>query len=96
MKIIENTLKPIIERWDDPGDYPSNAGSGPLPSHDYVAEVTGHVVIEIDSGQDLMTLGYLLNERDVPEGVLVVEWKAELLRDWQVKLTVAEFESDLL
>ena len=25
-----------VETWDDPGDYPSNAGSGPLPSCQYV------------------------------------------------------------
>ena len=46
MKVLTNTLNLEIERWDDPGDYPSGAGSGPLPSHDFVAEVSGEVVME--------------------------------------------------
>lgn len=25
-----------VEEWDDPGDYPSNAGSAPLPSTSYI------------------------------------------------------------
>ena len=47
MKVISSTLKPIIERWDDPGDYPSGAGAGPLASYDYVEYVDGSVVVEL-------------------------------------------------
>ena len=48
MKVIENTLEIEIERWDDPGDYPSGAGGGPLPSHNFVAGYGGVVVVELD------------------------------------------------
>ena len=27
MKVINNSLTPVIDRWSDPGDYPSGAGS---------------------------------------------------------------------
>ena len=47
MKIIKNTPKLETERWDDPGDYPSGAGSGPLPSYDYVSRVAGVIIIEL-------------------------------------------------
>jgi hypothetical protein len=33
--ITLNDLHFSIEIWDDPGDYPSGAGSGPLPSYNY-------------------------------------------------------------
>ena len=48
MKTIENTLTLEIDTWDDPGDYPSGAGGGPLPSYDFVAGVDGTIVIEIE------------------------------------------------
>ena len=28
MRVVSETLEPYIETWDDPGDYPSGAGSG--------------------------------------------------------------------
>jgi hypothetical protein len=57
MKIIVNTLKAGIETWDDPGDYPSGAGSWPLPSYDYVAEISGHLIVQVDK-KDLIDLIY--------------------------------------
>jgi hypothetical protein len=48
MKTISETLALEIERWDDPGDYPSNAGSGPLPSYDYIAGVVGDITIKLE------------------------------------------------
>jgi len=47
MKTLSNTLEALIERWDDPGDYPSNAGSGPLPSCDYLEGMEGELKIEL-------------------------------------------------
>ena len=35
MKVLSNTLKVEWDQWDDPGDYPSNAGAGPLPSYKF-------------------------------------------------------------
>ena len=56
MKVIQNTLKPEIERWDDPGDYPSGAGGGPLPSHNFVAGIDGTLEVELD-GAEFAELG---------------------------------------
>lgn len=47
MKLLKNTLKPNVEEWDDQGDYPSNAGAGPLPSYKYLAGVEGELVYEL-------------------------------------------------
>jgi hypothetical protein len=49
MKTITNSLKIELERWDDPGDYPSGAGSGPLASQDFVAAVNGEIEVELSS-----------------------------------------------
>jgi hypothetical protein len=45
-KIDEGSLDVEIDTWDDPGDYPSGAGSGPLPSYTYVDEVSGTLFLE--------------------------------------------------
>ena len=92
MKVLENTLKVKLERWDDPGDYPSNAGAGPLPSEDFVEDIEGHVLLKIDSGDDLDEfMGQVDEVVEVPENVFIYSWNIELLPDWTVKLTVANF-----
>lgn len=48
MKVISNTLKLEIGTWDDPGDYPSGAGAGPLPSYSYPECVSGQIVVEVE------------------------------------------------
>jgi len=48
VKTTHDTLKPEIERWDDPGDYPSGAGGGPLPSRLFVSWVDGELVVELE------------------------------------------------
>ena len=64
MKTLSNTLELAIERWDDPGDYPSAAGAGPLPSYNYVAGVDGSIVLELESADftDMVDLGFLSKE----------------------------------
>src|SRR6516162_10687083 len=64
MKTLSNTLSLEIEHWDDPGDYPSGAGGGPLPSYDYVAGVSGEVVIELSSAdfEEMIEGGFLSKE----------------------------------
>ncbi len=47
MEIVSNTLEPEFETWDDPGVYPSGAGSGPLASYKYCAGCSGEIVIEV-------------------------------------------------
>jgi len=53
MKVLRNTLEVEIETWDDPGDYPSGAGSGPLPSYNYVACVSGEIELELEAEDEV-------------------------------------------
>ena len=99
MKIISDTLEPVIDSWDDPGDYPSGAGSGPLPSYDYVAEVAGEIVLELESSD--FTDGFPEIEYDLPHGIKVKKWDIDYRRGpgeiglgMKVILSVAEFEAD--
>ena len=64
MKTLSNTLALEIETWDDPGDYPSGAGAGPLPSYDYVAGVSGEIVVELSSAdfEEMVEGGFLSKE----------------------------------
>jgi hypothetical protein len=43
MKIGGNTLQSKWEKWTDPGDYPSGAGSSPLPARWFVESISGSV-----------------------------------------------------
>jgi hypothetical protein len=49
MKVINNSLTPVIDRWSDPGDYPSGAGSCALPSYDYIEYYDGTVEIKLEA-----------------------------------------------
>lgn len=106
MKIISDTLAAVVERWDDPGLYPNSLAQGPLPSYDYVAEVEGEVVVEIEATD---FLGETLElDYDLPHGIKVARWqidKAEqqgrgisangyLVYVAVLTLTVAEFEAE--
>ena len=67
MKIISNTLEIKIGRWDDPGDYPNALAAGPLPSYDYVEEVFGALVIQLEDGDDPVAEGsYPINGSSAP------------------------------
>jgi hypothetical protein len=110
MKTILNTLKPILERWDDPGDYPSNAGSGPLPSYDYVEYIDGQIVVEFAT-EDLEALdGETVTVRNAVEdwlsdngsqvehdvsGLTVKKWLLKKLEGHQATLEVEEFECEV-
>jgi hypothetical protein len=107
MKILSNTLKPVIERWSDPGDYPSGAGSGPLPSYDYVEYIDGQVVIElgeveignmegdlsITSVRDYFSDNAGQIDHDV-SGLTVKVWEVFRVEGTTVTLQVEEFECD--
>jgi hypothetical protein len=51
VKVERNTLTVCWECWDDPGDYPSNAGSGPLSSYEYPAGLDGEIVLTLDPAE---------------------------------------------
>jgi len=88
MKVVANTLEPLIERWDDPGDYPNALAAGPLPSFDYMARLEGEIRVELpwseyrkvrcwlkDDSQE-----WVMNEVDpeLPEGILSVVWQVQV------------------
>jgi hypothetical protein len=91
MKVISETIKPTIEQWDDPGDYPSGAGSSPLPSYNYVESVDGEVTIEFDD----IDLSNLLNEvydPELPHEIVVTKWNITKIEGRKITFEVAEFE----
>ena len=75
MKVIENTLKIEVETWSDPGDYPSGAGSGPLPSYDFVGAVAGTVVVELDDADGAKIRDYA--DVDMTYTKMVEAWLRE-------------------
>ena len=87
MRIVKDTLELSVESDDDPGDYPSNAGSGPLPSRKYLI-MEGEVVMELvaedvivmrDSVRD-ESLDFWMTEvvgHCLPREVLSVTWELD-------------------
>ena len=99
MKITRNTLEVVIGTWDDPGDYPNSLASGPLPSRDFVEEIGGECVIELDAvdmevvaatGIDHFDPLYDFAFDAVPDGISVGSWGA-VLEGNKVTLEVADF-----
>ena len=94
MRLLNESFEPIIERWDDPGDYPSGAGSGPLPSYDYVAEVEGSVTIELEDSD----LCEILNQNYDPElshDIRVTLWEVVKIEGRKVTFGIREFDADV-
>ena len=104
MKILNDTLEVVIERWSDPGDYPSAAGSGPLPSYDYLEGVDGEVRIELtdeelvalQEAKDADELKDWVDQLDIslPDGILSATWNVELVMPNIAVLTITEIEPD--
>ena len=98
MKILKDSLEVEIDTWDDPGDYPSGAGAGPLPSYSYVAGVNGSLVVEIPK-EELLEEGDFSNVEYDLSGITVSKWtilKHEFNAEIQVHtftLEVDEFDS---
>jgi hypothetical protein len=101
MKTVENTLKLELDTWDDPGDYPSNAGSSPLPSYTFVAGIEGKIAVELDD-DDVVELPVTVEhvqayvddnpgevEHGVP-GLTVAKWSVDKVYGKRVELTVSD------
>ena len=89
MKTIRNSLKAVMDRFEDPGDYPSGAGAGPLPPVPWhVSEVEGELVVELApkelASAIIMSFNEFVAEEtdgiDLPPGVLSVEWQVDSIR----------------
>lgn len=61
MTIIRYTLMKIYDKWEDPGDYPSNAGGSKKQAFLYLASIPGDVEILYEQPIKKMFLdGYTL------------------------------------
>ena len=96
MKVLKDTLSVLIERWEDPGDYPNAVASGPLPSYDYFAGVEGSLTLEL-TAEELTEYQEFPDEFlenadiDLPRGVSrVVTWQKESLEGNVLTLGVLE------
>lgn len=69
--ILHSSLEFSTDTWDDPGDYPSGAGAGPLPS-ETVAYCDGELVLSKEA------LDEFLNDL-VPDGYSVTSWCHEVV-----------------
>ena len=99
MKVIKNTLEPVIERWDDPGDYPSGAGGYRLPSEDYVSEIAGHLIVQLTKEEMRKAIKLYLKDAENIEdidygldGIYVTEWTIGAITSDKILLRVEEFE----
>jgi len=97
MKIIKNTLEPVIDRWDDPGDYPNGLAGGPLPSKDYVVEIAGQLIVQLNKEEMRKAIKLYLEENieDIDYGlggISVIEWSIEAITFDKILLRVEEFE----
>ena len=103
MKTIEDGLKLELDTWDDPGDYPSNAGSGPLPSYTFVAGVEGKIVVELEDVDTVeqpvtvTTVQLYVDDNpgevkhDIP-GLTVAKWSVDKVDGKRVELTVSDVD----
>ena len=100
MKIITNEFELETETWSDPGDYPSNAGSGPLPSYDYISDITGELIVELEDGETFIddeVKDYAWENAATPNGITVKKWELNYGKnqlEGRVTITVASFEQD--
>lgn len=99
MKILKNKFSVEWDEWSDPGDYPNNAASGPLPSYGYVEAINGQFVISLELGdieeddennEQLEEIAK--NHADIPKGISVNEWDITKKGD-KVIFEVADFDA---
>jgi len=97
MKVIKNTLDLVMERWDDPGDYPNGLAGGPLPSEDFVSGIDGSITVQLDEAEMREAVEFYMEDRtndidyEVP-GIRVQSWAIERIMGNRVTLYVEDFE----
>lgn len=99
--VIYNTLTAEIDLWEDPGDYPSNAGQFPLPDREFVSEISGEVKLQVDQEDILQIqeaiecnqLNDFVNDLNLklPYGIIFPKWHIEIAGNHAI-LCVQEFE----
>lgn len=86
MKILKNTLAVEVDIWEDPGDYPNNAGQSPLTSSYCLQDITGNLIIQIEpedrESEDWDALGAAINLYSLMEGHKIIVQGVKILT-WQ-------------
>jgi hypothetical protein len=111
MKILSNTLKPVVERWTDPGGNQYNGAGAPVPSYNYMESIDGQIVLEFGASdlQDFEGYSQYLSSALVKDwlsdnageidpdvpGLTVKKWSVDKLEGNRATLSVEEFECDL-
>jgi hypothetical protein len=98
MKILKNQFKIETETWDDPGDYPNNVESGPLPSYSYVCEIVGELLFEydprdLDEDIEEFFMEFANENADIPNGIHVTEWAWNYPKINQICMSVQSFDA---
>ena len=108
MKIVNDTLEVLVETWDDPGYYPSGAGSGPLPSYDYLAGMEGELVYELSHKEykeyldviEKESLDFWMTEVSdykLPDGIFSAKWQLDKVEEGEnvlLTFSVIDVEAD--
>lgn len=94
MKLVENTLKVEMELWEDPGDYPSNAG-GYAQRSQWFGTASGSILVEFDDDDDPVKFedqvsDFVESVVHVPRGS-GIRYNLEELENSLIRIT-AEFE----
>lgn len=89
MKIVENNLWVETELWEDPGEYPSNAGGYAQRSYQYLTG-GGSIVVEYDELDDLLKFedqisDFVESVVDVPRGR--ISYKVEEIEGSRIRIT---------
>jgi len=105
MKTISDTLELVIDRWDDPGDYPNSLAAGPLPSYDQVCDIEGSITVELETS-DLESMDgeqikdqahiieYILDEIEYDlQSVRITKWNLLRVNENQYTFDVRDFDS---
>src|SRR5215469_3156734 len=105
MKTISDTLELVIDRWDDPGDYPNSLAAGPLPSYDQVCDIEGSITVELETS-DLESMDeeqrkdqahiveYILEEIEYDlQSVRITKWNTLRVIENQYTFDVRDFDS---
>ena len=64
---VEEKAQVIMDTWDDPGDYPSRPGAGPLPSREFaVLQHGGTFIIDLEKlGEEIIAGGGLTHDSNL-------------------------------
>jgi hypothetical protein len=94
MRILQNTLTPIKQRWDDPAGPEAAGGMAPEPSHLYVSSVEGTIKVQLEdvdfSDNALAFIDQL--DMEMPDDIMVNQWRIVRSDGDTITLSVQDFE----